>query len=114
MFRRRHDSNDGREWEGGRRSWFIRSCLTPDAEFLRIEKIRRIDFVEGAVSRGIAFLRTSFTPPAYGFSLLFDLFFVPELPYHNDLYDTRVANGVKARLAESKGLDKTYLSTGVH
>ena len=64
------------------------SCFPPNAELLRIEKIRRVDLVKGNVSRGVTFTRTSFAMPLGIFTLLFSLLLLPGLPYHKVLYDT--------------------------
>src|SRR5579859_4599192 len=113
MLRRRHARDLGREWEGDRRSWFIRSCLPPEAEFLRIEKIGRVNLVvEWGVSRRITFLRTSFALLSVARRPLFGFLAGPELPYHNNLYDTRVVRTVNVQLAETGRFVKGGLFTG--
>jgi hypothetical protein len=87
---------------------------TPDTELLGIEKVGRIDFVviSEDLGRKVTFMRTGFRPIGDPFTSIFRLSPGSGLTYHNVLYDTPIATGVKTQVAESKGFVKTRLSTG--
>jgi hypothetical protein len=82
---------------------------TAEAELLRIEEICGVNLIVGQHDVLRCFFRTSFRRIRSFFPFLP----LPQLAYHNVLYDTLGGEGVKEPVPEKTGIVKGRLSTGI-